>query len=108
MGKHYLQNVLDDRLPVNNQVLYNLQTILNLLPNLNVEELIRAMMVKTNDMHLVIYISSLIRCVIQLHDLVNNKLAYKEDDFAGEQDAKPVMQASSQAVTTEPAQEDSN
>ena len=38
-------------------------------------------MVKTNDMHLVIYISSLIRCVIQLHDLVNNKIVYKEDDF---------------------------
>ena len=44
------------------------------------------MMVKTNDMHLVIYISSLIRCVIQLHDLVNNKIAFSEaeaDDADG-------------------------
>merc|ERR1712023_250511 len=80
MGKKYLQNVLDGRIPVNNQIIYNMQTILNLLPNLNVEELARAMMMKTNDMHLVIYLASLIRCVVALHDLVNNKIEYKDED----------------------------
>ena len=48
--KKYLQNVLDGRIPVNNQIIYNMQTVLNLLPNLNVDEL--ATMMKTNDMHL--------------------------------------------------------
>ena len=76
--KKYLQNVLDGRIPVNNQIIYNMQTVLNLLPNLNVEELVRAMMMKTNDMHLVIYLSSLIRCVVALHDLVNNKIQKKK------------------------------
>ena len=78
--KKYLQNVLDGRIPVNNQIIYNMQTVLNLLPNLNVDELVRAMMMKTNDMHLVIYLSSLIRCVVALHDLVNNKIQFTETE----------------------------
>lgn len=32
--------------------------------------------VKTNDMMLVIYLSSLIRSVIALHNLINNKVIY--------------------------------
>lgn len=59
---------------VRNQIVYNMQNILNLLPNLNVEELVRSMLVKTNDMHFVIYLSALIRSVVALHDLVNNKV----------------------------------
>ncbi|RVW44557.1 26S proteasome non-ATPase regulatory subunit 7-like A [Vitis vinifera] len=51
-----------------------LQDVFNLLPNLNVAELIKAFAVKTNDMMLVIYLSSLIRSVIALHNLINNKV----------------------------------
>jgi 26S proteasome regulatory subunit N8 len=57
-----------------------MQTILNLLPNLNTNDLVRAMLVKTNDMHMAIYLSALIRSVIALHDLVNNKIRYGEKD----------------------------
>lgn len=78
--KSYLENVLAGKLPANNQIVYNMQTVFNLLPNLNVEELVRSLLIKTNDMHLVIYISSLIRCIVALHDLVRNKLQYKDDD----------------------------
>lgn len=78
--KDYLENVLAGKLPANNQVVYNIQTAFNLLPNLNVEALVRALLIKTNDMHLVIYISSLIRSVTALHDLVRNKLLYPEKD----------------------------
>jgi 26S proteasome regulatory subunit N8 len=84
--KAYLENVLAGKLPANNQIIYNMQTVFNLMPNLNVEELVRSLLVKTNDMHLVIYISSLIRCVISLHDLVRNKLQYKDDDPWTEKD----------------------
>jgi 26S proteasome regulatory subunit N8 len=56
-----------------------MQAIVNLLPNLNVEELVRSMLVKNNDMHMVIYLSALIRCVIALHDLVLNKIAYNNE-----------------------------
>ena len=88
--KAYLENVLAGKLPVNNLIIYNMQTIFNLLPNLNIDEMITALKVKTNDMHLVIYVSSLIRCIIALHDLVRNKIQYKDQDPDGERavDAK--------------------
>merc|ERR1712150_299448 len=64
---------------VNQEIIANMHTILNLLPNLNVEELVKAVLIKTNDLHMVIYLSSLIRSVIALHDLVNNKIRYNEE-----------------------------
>ncbi|XP_022747448.1 26S proteasome non-ATPase regulatory subunit 7 homolog A-like isoform X2 [Durio zibethinus] len=68
--------------------------VFNLLPNLNVNELIKAFAVKTNDMMLVIYLSSLIRSVIALHNLINNKMLNKEHEKA--EDAKPAtIQAAS-------------
>mmetsp|Transcript_12740 Transcript_12740/g.28108 ORF Transcript_12740/g.28108 Transcript_12740/m.28108 type:complete len:246 (-) Transcript_12740:71-808(-) len=81
--KGYLESVLRGERRANNAVVYNMQTIFNLLPNLNVEELVKSAMVKTNDMHMVIYLSSLIRSVIALHDLVSNKIIYmdKDDDL---------------------------
>lgn len=45
------------------------------------------MLVKTNDMHLVLYVSSLIRAIIALHDLLNNKLKYKDMDEILDKDA---------------------
>jgi len=88
--KQYLENVINGKLPINNQVIYNLQDIFNLLPNLNLDEMIRSMVVKMNDMHLVIYISALIRCIIALHNLVNNQIQFKNIDSleASTQEAK--------------------
>merc|ERR1719487_274754 len=84
----YLQNVLSGRLPVNHQIIYKLQDIFNLLPNLNIEALIKAFAVKTNDMMLAIYLSSIIRAVVALHNLVNNKLVNKEKERASDEAAK--------------------
>jgi len=58
----------------------NLQDIFNLLPNFNVEEMIRAFSVKSNDYMYVLYICSLIKSVISLHSLINNKIQNKEHD----------------------------
>lgn len=80
----YLQNVLSGRIPVNHQVIYQLQDIFNLLPNLNVEELVKAFAVKTNDMMLAIYLSSVIRTVVALHNLVDNRLINKEKERASD------------------------
>ncbi|GFH44130.1 26S proteasome regulatory subunit 8 [Chaetoceros tenuissimus] len=76
--KMYLEQVASGQLKPNQEIIGNMQSILNLLPNLNVEEVVRSLLVKTNDMHMVIYLSSLIRSVIALHDLVNNKIRYNE------------------------------
>lgn len=49
-----------------------------MLPNLKVEEMVRNFSVKSNDYMYVIYVSSLIRSILSLHDLVNNKIQMKE------------------------------
>jgi len=87
MGK-YLDKVLSGKIPVNNKIVYNIQTILNLLPNLNMDAMVRSFFVKTNDMHLVLYVSSIVRSIIVLHKLLNNKLKYRDTDlFSGDGDA---------------------
>mmetsp|Transcript_24684 Transcript_24684/g.51914 ORF Transcript_24684/g.51914 Transcript_24684/m.51914 type:complete len:355 (+) Transcript_24684:24-1088(+) len=81
--KDYLTAVSEGRMKANSDIIANMQAIVNLLPNLNVEELVRSMLVKNNDMHMVIYLSALIRCVIALHDLVLNKIAYNDEEGDG-------------------------
>ena len=66
------------KLPINHQILYQLQDIFNLLPNLNLEEFTRSFAVKTNDQLLIVYVASLIRSVIALHNLIGNKVANRE------------------------------
>ena len=84
----YLQHVLDGKLPANNAILYNIQTVFNLLPNMNIEAFVRAMFSKTNDFYMVIYLSALIRSVIALHNLVNNKIQYKDGADGKEKDSE--------------------
>lgn len=79
--KRYLENVLSDRLPVNNQILYNLQNILNLLPNMNHNHFIKSLTIEINDISFVIYLSSLVRAVLALHSLLQNKIQYYQQDI---------------------------
>lgn len=82
--KDYLEQVVAGTLPVNHQIIYNLQDIFNLLPNLDAAEQAgegsssgkRPFTVATNDQLLVMYLSSLIRAVIALHDLVRGASAF--------------------------------
>ena len=69
----YLEAVVDGRLPVNHDIMRNLQDIFNLLPNLNVAELTKSFAVEANDMMMVVYVSSLVRSVVALHNLIDNK-----------------------------------
>ncbi len=81
--KKYLEDCTSGKIKPNQEIIGNMQGILNLLPNLNVEDLVRSLLIKTNDMHMVIYLSSLIRSVVALHDLVNNKIRYNEQVAIG-------------------------
>lgn len=76
--RDYLQKVSRKKLPINHQILYQLQDVFNLLPNLNVEDFTRSFAVKTNDQLLVVYVASLIRSVIALDNLIGNKLSISE------------------------------
>lgn len=78
-AKDYLEAVARGEMKAHPEIIDNLQTIINLLPNLNQEDLVRSMIVKTNDILAAIYLASIIRTVIALHDLINNKIQYGED-----------------------------
>lgn len=72
--RDYLQKVVSGKLPVNHQIIYNLQDMFNLLPNLENKEMVQSFSTKTNDQLLLIYLSSMIRAVIALHNLIDNKI----------------------------------
>ncbi len=106
--RDYLALVLKGKLPVNHAIMYNLQDIFNLLPNLGdvdgqgvgladglgagapgqgeakSQRLSKAFRVETNDQLLVVYLSSLIRSVLALHDLSGWRRGRAE--WAGEAD----------------------
>lgn len=77
-------------LAVNHQIIYNLQDIFNLLPDLDSGDTSKSFSVAQNDQLLVVYLSSMIRSVIALHGLVNNRAenARGEEGEEGEDEAK--------------------
>lgn len=71
--RDYLLQVGQGKLPVNHQITYHLQDALNLLPDLSNPLTTGSFISNTNDQLLVVYLSSLVRAVIALHALVDNK-----------------------------------
>ena len=76
--RNYLEKVAMGQLPVNHAIIYQLQDVFNLLPDLNIAEFVKATSVKTNDQMLVIYTASIVRVIIALHNLINNKVANRD------------------------------
>lgn len=76
--KQYLQRVGDAKMPINHQIVYQLQDIFNLLPDITSDQFTGTMYVKTNDQMLVVYLASMVRSIIALHNLINNKLANRD------------------------------
>ena len=69
----YLLDVAAGKLPVNHQIIYHLQDALNLLPDLSDAVVTQSFTSSTNDQLLVVYLSTLLRAVIALHALVDNR-----------------------------------
>ncbi|KAH0619754.1 hypothetical protein JD844_000700 [Phrynosoma platyrhinos] len=74
----YLERVALGKLPINHQIIYQLQDVFNLLPDVNLQEFVKAFYLKTNDQMVVVYLASLIRSVVALHNLINNKIANRD------------------------------
>lgn len=90
--REYLGAVSRGELPVNHEIVYELQNIFNFLPDLEKPETARSFRVANNDRLLIVYLSSLIRSVVALHALVNNRLEIAR----GEKDsAKPQAKITS-------------
>lgn len=76
--KEYLDLVTADKLPRNNSIIYLLQDIFNLLPETMTDAFVKSMYIKTNDQMLVVYLASLARSVVALHNLINNKITNRD------------------------------
>jgi len=81
--KNYLEKVVNQQMPINHQIIYQLQDVFNLLPDINLTPFVKAVYVKTNDQMLVVYLASLIRCIIALHNLISNKLFNRDAEKNG-------------------------
>lgn len=78
LSVYFSLQVVSGNLPVNHTIIYQLQDIFNLLPDASVREFVKSMYVKTNDQMLVVYLASLSRSVIALHNLINNKITNRD------------------------------
>lgn len=76
---------------INHKIMYNLQDLLNLIPNITDLTSVRSFAHKTNDEMLVIYVSSMIRAVTALHDLCENKWMLGQIEGAPEESKKAVV-----------------
>merc|ERR1712190_42285 len=65
-------------LPMNHEIIYQLQEIFNLMPDQDSEELVRSLATETNDMMLALYLGSMLRSTVALHNLINNKMKNKK------------------------------
>ncbi|KAF9027115.1 Mov34-domain-containing protein [Hymenopellis radicata] len=86
--QRYLVDVSTGKMPVNHQIVYYLQDALNLLPDLSEPETTKSFASSANDELLVVYMSSLLRAVIALHALVDNKATIGKEDTEEKLDAK--------------------
>jgi 26S proteasome regulatory subunit N8 len=86
----YLSQVVAGKLPMNQEIIYQLQEIFNLLPDQDSDELVRSFAMETNDMMLALYLGSMLRSTVALHNLINNKIKNKKlkEDKGKEKDKK--------------------
>ncbi|KAL1761334.1 maintenance of mitochondrial structure and function-domain-containing protein [Schizophyllum commune] len=86
----YLVDISTGKMPLNHQIVYHLQDALNLLPDLSDPTTTQSFVSSTNDELLVVYLSSLLRAVIALHALVDNKatIGRVELEESGAEDKK--------------------
>lgn len=76
--RDYLLQVVEGKLPINHQIIYQLQDIFNLLPDMNHGNFVDSLYIKTNDQMLVVYLAALVRAIVALHNLINNKLSNRD------------------------------
>merc|ERR1711904_609940 len=81
--------IVAGKLPMNHEILYNLQEVFNLLPDQDSEDLVKSFATETNDMMLALYLGSMLRSTLALHNLINNKIKNRKmkEDKAKEKDS---------------------
>lgn len=86
--RDYLIQVSEAKLPINHQIIYQLQDIFNLLPDINQEGFTKSFYIKNNDQMLVVYLAAMVRSIVALHNLINNKLTNRDAEEGKKEDSK--------------------
>ena len=74
----YLERVASGKLPVNHQIMYNLQNIFNMMPNtLENETIQKALTTFSNDSMVMSYAGSMLKGITAMHSLIDNCLSLK-------------------------------
>ena len=76
----YVEAVRSGQLPQSNMIINQIQELFNLLPDVHSSEAQEAMTVAANEQAFMLFTGNVVRTVIALHELINNKL----------EDRKPV------------------
>jgi len=71
--KSYLQDVHDGKLPLNQNILYVLQDLFNVMPDITNPRLKASLIKVTNDQTLSIYVASIVRTILSLDGLITNR-----------------------------------
>ncbi len=99
----YLVDVAAGTMPVNHQIVYHLQDALNLLPDLSDSVTTQSFASSTNDQMLIVYLGSLLRAVIALHALVDNKATIGRAEMEeGEKKEKDLKEKEVKTESSEP------
>lgn len=102
----YLEKVTSGQLPINHQIVYQLQDVFNLLPDVNLQAFVKAVYVKTNDQMLVVYLASLIRSIIALHNLIGNKIQNRDSEKNEGKEKEPSKDKKDKKDATKVADKD--
>lgn len=86
--RDYLVQVSELKLPINHQIIYQLQDIFNLLPDINHDSFNKSFYVKNNDQMLVVYLAAMVRSIVALHNLINNKLTNRDAEEGKKEEKK--------------------
>uniref|UniRef100_A0A2K6PXW6 MPN domain-containing protein n=1 Tax=Rhinopithecus roxellana TaxID=61622 RepID=A0A2K6PXW6_RHIRO len=77
--RSYLGEVATGKLPIHHQIIYELQDVFSLLPDMSLREPVKAFYLRTKDQMVVVYLASLIHSVVALHNLIN-RIANQDGD----------------------------
>merc|ERR1719198_1947768 len=98
----YLSAVVAGKLPMNREILYQLQEIFNLLPDQDNDDLVKSFATETNDMMLALYLGSMLRSTVALHNLINNKIKNRKTK---EEKAKKAVESKKEGEKKEGEEE---
>jgi 26S proteasome regulatory subunit N8 len=99
--REYLVAVANGTLPANQRILESVQDIFNLLPGDETVVNAKPFAIKSNDMLAVVFLGAMARSVLALHELILNKIDYREAER--KLDEKPAPSASAAAAAQKAA-----